>query len=57
VLQRLLERGEVRAAEFLPLGDDGERVGALERRQRARHTATERLSANSFFASAPAAGS
>src|SRR6185436_16947395 len=31
-LQLRLDGGEVRAAEFLPLGDDRERVGALERR-------------------------
>src|SRR5690242_3924250 len=30
-LQRLLDRREVRAAELLPFGDDGERVGAFER--------------------------
>src|SRR5207245_6082122 len=33
-LQRFFEGGEIGAAEFLPLGDDRQRIGALERVER-----------------------
>src|SRR6185503_10709979 len=33
-LELRLDRGEVRAAEFLPFGDDGKRIGAFQRGSR-----------------------